>query len=117
MSLAETIDEVNDAVFFNRVLAKPERLRLARAIAERQGQSQAYAGTFALADAERKRGITLFTGDRATGASARHIAGEEACRALHLLDVPEKSVKRALDRATQNMIECLDRAERSPNEK
>jgi hypothetical protein len=116
-SLAAVIDEVNEAYFINRTLSKGDRLRLARHIAARQGQSHAYAATFALFEHEIKRGISLFTGDRATNASAKHIAGEEACRALRLLDVEDKQVAAALGRATENLLQCLARSENAQEAK
>ena len=113
-SLAALIDEVNEACFFSRDVSKENRLGLARDIADRQGQTHAYAGTFALFEHEIERGIMLFTGDRATSASAKHIAGEEACRALRLLDVRDASVVAALDRATEGLLKCLARSENGP---
>src|SRR6266498_2681342 len=89
-NLANIIDSVNDAFFWNRDIAKNERLAIARQIADRQGQRGAYADTFALFDHERRDGIRLFTGEPTKSAAARHIAGEEACRALRLLNVRDK---------------------------
>ena len=45
------------------------------------------------------QGIVLFTGERIASASARHILGEEASRALRQLRVPDLDVTRALERA------------------
>ena len=56
----------------------------------------------------------LFTGERITSASARHILGEEASRALRSLDVRDASVRVALERADAGILGCLARAESDP---
>jgi hypothetical protein len=63
----------------------------------------AYANTFALTEAEKKAGFRLFTGERVTNAAARHIAGEECCRALRLMKTREPVACKALDEATAQM--------------
>jgi hypothetical protein len=113
-SLSRTIDNINAAHFDGRPLAAPERGRAARWIASRQGLSGAYGGTFAGFPAERSTGIVLFTGERITSASARHIVGEEASRALRLLRVRDRSVKGALDAADEGLMRCLARAANDP---
>ena len=106
-TLSQTIDNVHGAFFERRALSKAQREEAARWIAERQGLPRAYANTFGLSDAERKSGIQVFTGERMTSASARHIAGEEACVALLELDVGAKAVRDALVRATEGMLAVL----------
>jgi hypothetical protein len=113
-SLSQTVDAVNAAHFEDRALTLTERRELARWIAARQGLPGAYGGTFAGFPSERSRGIVLFTGERITSASARHILGEEASRALRLLRVPEASVTRALDAADEGLMRCLNRAAADP---
>ena len=56
----------------------------------------------------------LFTGERIASASARHILGEEASRALRLLRVRDRSVARALDAADEGLMQCLARAAEDP---
>jgi hypothetical protein len=109
-SLSQTIDAVNAAHFDGRALAAAERGEAARWIAARQGLPGSYAGTFAGFPAERSTGIVLFTGERITSASARHILGEEASRALRLLRVRDSSVTRALESADEGLMRCLERA-------
>ena len=82
--LSQTVDAFNAALFEGRPLAAAERGHVARWIAARQGLPGSYAGTFAGFPSERSRGIVLFTGERIASASARHILGEEASRALTL---------------------------------
>src|SRR5262249_45711256 len=74
-------------------------------IASRQGLPGAYGEMFAGFPAERASGIHLFTGEHVTNASARHILGEEACRALLLLDSREPTATAALGRAVEWIVE------------
>ena len=101
-------------MFDRRPLPAAERKRVARWIASRQGLPGAYADTFAGFATERDKGIVLFTGERITSASARHIVGEEACRALRLLGVRDRAVSAALDRACDGLMRCLERAALDP---
>lgn len=109
-SLSRTVDAVSAALFEGRKLAATERSHVAQWIAARQGLAGAYAGTFAGFPSERSRGIVLFTGERIASASARHILGEEASRALRLLRVRDRSVTGALDAADGGLMRCLTRA-------
>jgi hypothetical protein len=109
-SLSQTVDAINAAHFDGRGLATAERGQAARWIAGRQGLPGAYGGTFAGFPSERSRGIVLFTGERIASASARHILGEEASRALRLLRVRDRGVTRALEAADEGMMRRLARA-------
>jgi hypothetical protein len=113
-SLSQTVDAVNAALFEGRALAAAERSHVARWIAARQGLPGSYGGTFAGFPSERSREIVLFTGERIASASARHILGEEASRALRLLRVRDRSVMRALEAADDGLIRCLARATEDP---
>lgn len=115
MKLSEAIDRVNATHFWNEKLSTTERKQLARTISDAHAKPGAYANTFALAPSEASTGLLLFTGERAVSASAKHISGEEACRALRLLNVADKSIRKNLDEATKSLMNCLDRAE-SDNE-
>jgi len=109
-SLSRTVDAVNASYFDGRPPAAAERSRVASWIAARQGQPGSYAETFAGFPAERAKGIVLFTGERITSASARHILGEESSRALRLLRIRDSVVTRALDAADAGLMRCLARA-------
>src|SRR5262245_12478050 len=113
-SLSQTVDAVNAALFDGSPLAAAERRQAARFIAARQGLAGSYAGTFAGFPSERSAGIVLFTGERITSASARHILGEESSRALRQLDVRDRGVARALDAADEGLRRCLARAVEDP---
>ena len=109
-SLSETVDAVNDAVFFGKAMAAKDRRRVARWIAARQGLPGAYGELFAGFAPELASGIRLFTGERVTSASARHILGEESCRALLLLKSDEAIATAALTRATAWIVERVEKA-------
>ncbi len=113
-SLSRTVDALNAAQFEGRMLSAVERGRAARWIAARQGLPGSYGGTFAGFPAERSTGIVVFTGERMTSASARHILGEEAARALRLLRVGDPAVRRALEAANAGLMRCLARAAEDP---
>lgn len=113
-SLSETVDATNAAIADGVKLSVGDRKAAARWIASRHGQPGAYANTFAGFESEQRDGIRLFTGERVNSASARHILGEEACRVLMLLNVRDKVVQGALDRATQGLLQCLARAASDP---
>jgi hypothetical protein len=102
-SLSVTVDAVNAALFYDRPIPLKERLRTARWIAQRQGKAGAYADTFSLLEGERSRGVRVFTGERIVSAAARHIIGEEACRALRLLKAKDSAVTAALRLATAGL--------------
>lgn len=113
-SLSQTVDAVNALAFEQKKASPAERTRVARWIAARQGLPGAYADTFAGFPRERANGIVVFTGERITSASARHILGEEASRALRSLGVRDPKVRAALERADAGMLTSLANAERDP---
>jgi len=113
-SLSKTVDAINAAKFDGRNLPALERRRAARWIAGRQGLPGAYAATFAGFPSERSKGIVLFTGERIASASARHILGEEASRAMRQLCVRDSEVTRALEAADDGLRRCLERAAEDP---
>ncbi len=107
-SLSATLDAVNEEFFFNRTIPRKEREQVALWIAARQGKPGAYAGMFAPTAEEMRTSIRLFTGEQAaSSAAARHILGEEACRALILLKVSQGEVRAALERASEGMAQRL----------
>ena len=115
-SLAVTLDVLNDAFFHGRSLSRQQKVEAAKWIAGRQGLPGSYAGMFAGTERDVKEGMTVFTGEKVrTGAATRHILGEEACRALILLDVPLASVRDALKRASAGMIPRLRQASGRPS--
>ena len=113
-SVSRTVDAINAALFEGRPVAAEDRENAGRWLAARQGQPGAYAEMFAGFPSERTKGIVLFTGERITSASARHILGEEASRVLRMLRVRDAGARAALQRATGGMLRCLERAADHP---
>jgi hypothetical protein len=100
-SLSKTLDAVNEKVFFKLPISSSEKKAVATWIAGRQGAPGSYANMFAPTGSDIKEGFKVFTGEPiTTGAATRHILGEEACRALILLDIKTPVVKKALALAT-----------------
>lgn len=113
-SLSQTLDAVEQIAFEHRTLSLDDRRVLARWIAARQGLPYAKSGTFAGFPSELRDGVVVFTGERFTRASARHVLGEEACRALRWLDVHEPEVEAALERADRGLTAAVAHAEHDP---
>lgn len=113
-SLSRTLDAVEALAFDEQMLPSRERVRVASWIAERQGLPGAKSDTFAGFPDELREGVLAFTGERFTHASARHILGEEACRALRSLGVDDPLVRRALERANAGLMNAVAHAELDP---
>jgi hypothetical protein len=112
-SLAATIDAINDAYFYGKTLPKLEKEKAAKWIAGRQGLPYSYRGLFAPTKRDFRQGFKLFTGERVrTGAATGHILGEEATRALIMLDVKDRGVSDALSRANASMMEAVKRSDK-----
>jgi hypothetical protein len=103
-SLSQTLDALNAALFFHQPIPLAQAQKAADFIAARYGLTGAYAGTFALFPDEVASGIRLFTGERATNASARHIAAQEACRVLHLLHPRPAAIRASLHAAEHTLL-------------
>ena len=107
-SLADTIDQVNQALFFGDEIPYEERQRIAEWITGRQGLPRSYRGLFAPTDQDFRSDIRLFTGEKVTSdAAMRHILGEEACRVLRLLKVDSNVVKNSLMKATEMFLSAI----------
>lgn len=104
-SLALTLDALNEAFFYNYTIPEKKRKEVANWIATRQGLPCSYANMFAPTESDLSEGIRLFTGERISSKAAiMHILGEEACRALILLDIQTLNVREALKNATEGML-------------
>ena len=113
-SLSRTLDAIDSVAFENRALSLSERKRAAAWIAAPQGLPGAKSGTFAGFASELREGVVAFTGERFTHASARHILGEEACRALRSLNSRDEKVQAALERADSGLTSAVAHAEHDP---
>jgi hypothetical protein len=110
-SLAVTLDNVHDALFFSKHLGSQQRSEVAGWIAARQGLPRCYAGMFAPTDYDFAHWPRLFTGEELkSNASTAHILGEEACRALLLLGAKAKPIGQALNLAMANFSERLNQS-------
>jgi hypothetical protein len=116
-SLSRTVDAVSAATFYEQQIPARDRGKTARWIAARQGLSGAYGNTFAGYPGERTDGIVLFTGERITSASARHMDSPEAAKELrYAAPVLERAARRARPSATYAArrhdvaVRVLDRA-------
>ncbi len=88
-SLYATLDSISELLFFKHQIPESQRVAAARWIASRQGLAGSYAGMFAPTEQD-TLGIHLFTGEAVRSrAGVAHILGEEGCRILALLHVPE----------------------------
>jgi len=111
-SLANTIDAVNDSLFFDCRILKSDSRQVAKWLASRHGLPKSYAGMFAPTTNDFENGIQLFTGERiATGAATGHILGEETCRTLRLLKTDVKKAQDALRSASRSMDKRLSHSE------
>lgn len=110
-SLAATVHAVEDAHRSGAWPGAAEKAAAVCLIAGRQGLEGAYAATFAglAGDAD---GIRAYTGEKIESASARHILGEECCRALRLLGGAEAMA--AVAKAEVGLMACMSRAETDP---
>jgi hypothetical protein len=105
-SLAKTVDAIDEAYFLDRPIAHDAREHIAHWIAARQGIEGAYGGLFAPTALDMQSELRLFTGEKITSNAGRaHVLGEEACRALVLLAVPD--TEDALNRAAAAMSRRL----------
>jgi hypothetical protein len=102
-SLTETLDNINESLLFGEPISGEEGLQTARWIATRQGEQGSYRGMFAPTPNDFEEGIRLFTGERLVSASARHIMGQEAARALWLLGSQENALREVYKQVTQWM--------------
>jgi len=108
-SLAETLDAVNETFFTGQRLTPEERFEVARFIISRHGLYGSYANMFAPTQKDFDEGIKVFTGEKVkTGAATSHVLGEESSRALHILNIRDKEVQKALDEAVQGIQSRFD---------
>ncbi len=108
-SLAKTVESVEEAFFFGEKVPQTTKDQVALWIAARQGLDGSYADMFAPTAHDIKNGVRLFTGEIVgSGASLRHVSGEEACRALLHLGPTSKEATQALERATTGMASRLE---------
>lgn len=107
--LGTTVDAINEAFFFSQPLNATQKRVTAKWLADRVGGCGSYAGMPAPTKKDFDQGTKLFTGETLKSrASIAHILGQEACRAMILLGLPNKA--RAI--ATAGMIQRLQQEKR-----
>ncbi|RPI18951.1 MAG: hypothetical protein EHM58_03585 [Ignavibacteriae bacterium] len=110
-SLSITLDNINEIYFYGKKISSSDKEKAAKWIASRQGLHGSYWGMFAPTDFDYKNGHILFTGEKITsGAGISHFSGEEACRALALLNGKHKSITEALDKAQAGLSTAIKTA-------
>jgi hypothetical protein len=111
-SLAATLDNINEVMFFNRTLSVHDKKEATAWLADRRGLPGSYAGMFAPTRKDFAAPVRVFTGEKvASGAATSHILGEETCRALILLNDPRKRVVQALQQASDSMYARIRQCE------
>src|SRR4030065_539946 len=98
-SLIKTIDNINQQFLLGNAITQEEGLEASRWIISRQGGKGSYRDMSAPTQPDFERGIRLFTGERLISASARHIMGQEAARAVWILGNTEPVVQNAYERS------------------
>ena len=99
-SLVNTLDRFNQRILSGEGVPRSEGLEVARWIAGQQGLAGNYRGMFAPTPDDFEHGIHVYSGEAITHASARHIMGQEAARAICLLGCQDVEVQAAYARAT-----------------
>ncbi|MHC4715227.1 MAG: hypothetical protein ACYTAN_18485 [Planctomycetota bacterium] len=110
-SLAATLDAVNEVYFFGGGRSRVERAEAAKWIASRVGLKGSYELMPAPTKADFEKGVAVFTGERfRSGVGTGCKLGNEALRALILLDAGGREVKDALERAKGAMSRRIAKA-------
>ena len=110
-SLAETVDAVNEALFFGKNIPLEQKKEIALWLASRQGVQGSYWGMIAPTPRDFETGIKVFTGEPVTtGAGTSHILGEESHKILLKLGVKNKAVANALDKSNEGFETAMKRA-------
>jgi hypothetical protein len=107
-SLIKTIDNINERFLYGETISQEDGLEAAQWIATQQGKKGSYRDLFAPTQADFMQGIRVFTGERLESASARHIMGQEAARAVWLLGSTNPIIKSVYESATSWMNEVPD---------
>lgn len=107
-TLTSIIEHINDWQLGLTRSCCGKRVKLMSFLASRQGLPGSYCHMFAPVDGETSKGYVVVTGERMTSdASARHVLGEEALRALILMKPKTKSGQAAIHHAEQGLLARL----------
>jgi len=109
-SLAETVDKVNEALFFGKEITKENKKEISRWLASRQGIRGSYWGMIAPTESDFETGIRVFTGEpMRTVAGTSHILGKESSRLLFMLGVNDKAVSEAISKSNRGFESAMRR--------
>lgn len=110
-SLAGTIDNVNEALFFGKTISKKEAADITGWISSRLDTEYSYNRSFGVTVKDMKSKVYTFTGERLSSVvSMRHIMAEETSRVLiQLSEITGKKVK-ALESSNAEFMKCLNKA-------
>ncbi|HEY3250587.1 MAG TPA: hypothetical protein VGK25_05660 [Ignavibacteria bacterium] len=110
-SLSLTLDNFNQAYQSDKTISATDKKQLASWLASRQGIGRSYAGMVSPTEYDYKNGVTLYTGEKIDMiASIGHIMGEEALRALYLLDVKNDDVQDAIVNSRNGLNKAIKRS-------
>jgi hypothetical protein len=111
-SLAQTIDNVNEAFFYGKKISKSEANDVTKWIATRLDTEYSYSGSFGLTAKDMRSKNYTFTGEALTSpASLRHIMAEEASRIILQLSQITGKKPPALDESNKRLIRCIKYSE------
>jgi hypothetical protein len=112
LSLAQTIDNVNEALFYGNKISRKEAWDIIDWIKTRLGTEYSYRGSFGITNRDFNSKIYTFTGEQLTSpASMRHIMAEETSRVLVQLSKIAKRKLPELERSNKNLIGGIMRSE------
>ncbi len=112
LTLSAIVDEVNDKRLFGKEHCCGRRVKLCRTVSDQQGQPGSYGQLFAPVGNEIADGYRFFTGERiTTRAGASHILGEEALRALVIMQPKSQHGQKAIGRAADWVSKRLHQSE------
>ncbi|MCI0450205.1 MAG: hypothetical protein L0Y79_10565 [Chlorobi bacterium] len=111
-SLAETVDNLNEAFFYGNKISKAKANELINWIRTRFGTEYSYNGSFGITNRDLNSKIYTFTGERLSSlASMRHIMAEETSRVLIQLSKIAKRKIPELEKSNKNLLEGIKKAE------
>lgn len=111
-SLAVTVDNVNDALFYGKKIPKKEAGDVIEWVSTRIDTEYSYSRSFGVTRKDMISKVYTFTGERISSCvSMRHIMAEEACRVLiQLSDITGIKVN-ALESSNAEFMKCLKESE------
>ncbi len=114
-SLFETVDNVSEALFFQKEITGDEKNGIIEFIIRQQDHPLAYYNTFAPTEQDMKGDLVLFTGEKIkTKAGRRHMIGEESSRILRLIGQEKEEVQKALKIADNGILSCIEMVRNHP---